>query len=104
MKATGMLAVALTAMFAVSPVFTPAKAGGVWREGTAMPAQPSNIAPGGGAAFDKTKAVRGELENADKDLQASDKLGNSEIERASKQEQAIRAKEKVRKAQEDLSS
>jgi hypothetical protein len=84
MRTTGMLAVALAAMFAMGAVFTPAEAGGARRveRRDSMPAQPTNVAPGGGVAFDKAKDVRGKLDQVDKDLQASDKLGNFEIQRS----------------------
>jgi hypothetical protein len=84
MRTTGMLAVALTTMFAAGAVGTPAEAGGSRRveRRDSIPAQPTNVAPGGGVAADKTKDVRSKLENADKDLQASDKLGSFEIQRS----------------------
>jgi Skp family chaperone for outer membrane proteins len=69
MKTMGILAVALTTMTAVSAIDTVSLA----EAGAARPAQPRNVASGGAAALDKTKDVRRELENKDKELQASDK-------------------------------
>lgn len=88
MRTTGMLAVALTTMFAVGAVGTPAEAGGSRRveRRDSMPAQPTNVAPGGGVAFDKAKDVkkdiRDKFEKVDQDLQAQDKMDTTEIQRS----------------------
>jgi hypothetical protein len=83
MRTTGILTVALTTLIAVSAVDTVslAEAGGARRveRTNSMPAQQTNAAPAGAAARDTTND---KLDKAVKALEASDKMGNVDIQRS----------------------